>query len=196
MRHVARSSQREPAKIKNTALPLAGKLTIGAVGPSQGESLSRIMSGPRYGSQIVIDTLLQLLEDVMTRILALLAALMLLASMASIAAAQDDNAQRNEASSDSSQDVVINQNCRDGAICNANVGAPEPATQVQANSAQAEPEPPTSGGCAPGLELDTFAGQCYNPALEPSWGEVFGIAASAIVIIVGIVLMWATRPEW
>ena len=95
----------------------------------------------------------------MTRIFALLAALMLLAGLASIAAAQDDNAQRNEANSDSSQDVVINQNCSAGAVCNANVGAPEPATQVQANSA-AEAEPEYPGNCPEGRAWDYHFNRC------------------------------------
>lgn len=108
--------------------------------------------------------------------------------------------QQQDVNTSQGQDVIINQSCEQGAVCNqqATVGGQEPAAPLQANSsapAVATVEPVAADPCGPRLKLDTFSGECYDPTLEPSWGDVWAVFASAVVIGVGIILMWATRPK-
>lgn len=121
--------------------------------------------------------------------------LALVACLPLVAHAQDGNAQRNDQTTNQGQDVSITVVCAENAVCNQDVtvGGQEPPTAIQENALPAASPP--SSPCPAGLEFDAFFGECYDPRVEMSWGDVWTIFASAVVIGVGIILMWATRPK-
>lgn len=72
-----------------------------------------------------------------------LVAVLVAVSTAVVGAQDGPTQQQNESSSAQQQDVIINQSCEQGAVCNqeATVGGQEPAAPLQANGVAAVPTP-------------------------------------------------------
>lgn len=102
----------------------------------------------------------------------------------------------NNSNTDQTQDVIINQNCSQGAVCNANVGAPEPPIELQSNTLPrpAEPVAESPGNCPEGRAWDDDFGRCTAiQAYQNQKAERFGyaIALLGLMLVIGaVVLRW------
>lgn len=121
--------------------------------------------------------------------------LALIACLPLVAHAQDGNAQRNDQTTNQGQDVSITVVCAENAVCNqeVTVGGQEPPAAILENTLPASRPSPSL--CPAGLEFDSYSGDCYDPQVEMSWGELGVIAGGAGLVAVVFLLFWAARPK-
>ncbi len=115
----------------------------------------------------------------------------LVAVSTAVAQAQDGpTQQQNESSSAQQQDVIINQSCEQGAVCNqqATVGGQEPAAPLQANVAAAAV--PTPYPCLYFEAWDPVTESCFVKQ-EPaqSLGDDPVTAAPLAVLAFGLLII-------